>query len=392
MMITTLMDTDLYKLTMMQTVLHHFSGAMAEYRFHCRTKGVDLSPLVEEIRMAVASMGDVGFSPRERSYLATLGYFQEDFLDLLRLFRLNPDHVAVTGEGEGGVAIRIRGPWLHTILWEVPLLAVVNELYFRRLTRGAFDFREGHRRLMEKIALVRADQAGNGFRFTDFGTRRRFSKAWQHEVVATLARELPEAFIGTSNPALAMELGLIPVGTMAHEFLQAGQALGPHLAESQKFALESWVREYRGKLGIALSDVCGFNAFLRDFDGYFARVYDGVRHDSGDPVAWGERMIAHYQGLGIDPAGKTLVFSDGLNIASALELHHRFQGRARTLFGIGTHLTNDLGPAPLQIVIKLTRMNGQPVAKISDSPGKTMCDDPVFLRYLAQAFGVEERR
>jgi nicotinate phosphoribosyltransferase len=175
---------------------------------------------------------------------------------------------------------------------------------------------------------------------------------------------------------------------MAHEYLQACQALGPRLRDSQVFGFESWAREYRGDLGIALSDVYGFNAFLRDFDMYFCKLFDGARHDSGDPFMWGERMLAHYRTHRVDPLTKTLIFSDGLTVPKTIELFRQFNGRCMLAFGIGTNLTNDLGYEPLQIVIKMTRCNDQPVAKLSDSPGKGMCDDEKYLAYLAQVFEI----
>jgi nicotinate phosphoribosyltransferase len=183
-------------------------------------------------------------------------------------------------------------------------------------------------------------------------------------------------------------LGLTPLGTMAHEYLQACQALGPRLRDSQVFGFETWAREYRGDLGIALSDVYGIEPFLRDFDMYFCKLFDGARHDSGDPFTWGERMIAHYRNNRVDPMTKTLIFSDGLTVEKIIALYQQFRGRCQLAFGIGTNLTNDLGYEPLQIVIKMTQCNGQPVAKLSDTPGKGMCDDEKYLAYLRQVFGI----
>jgi nicotinate phosphoribosyltransferase len=187
-----------------------------------------------------------------------------------------------------------------------------------------------------------------------------------------------------------MDHGLTPLGTMAHEYLQACQAVGPRLRDSQVFAFNMWAREYRGDLGIALSDVCGMDAFLRDFDLFFCKLFDGVRHDSGDPFEWGEKLIAHYEKMRIDPRTKTMVFSDSLNIPLAMRLYEYFRGRVRTSFGIGTNLTNDLGYDPLQIVIKMTRCNGQPVAKISDEPTKAMDYDPSYVAYLREVFAAQE--
>jgi nicotinate phosphoribosyltransferase len=185
-----------------------------------------------------------------------------------------------------------------------------------------------------------------------------------------------------------MKHGMTPLGTMAHEYLQACQALGPRLRDSQIYGFETWAREYRGDLGIALSDVYGLDAFLNDFDLYFCKLFDGARHDSGDPFHWGERMIAHYEQRRIDPKTKTLVFSDGLTFPVLIELYKRFHERSKIAFGVGTNLTNDLGYVPLQIVMKMVRCNGQPVAKLSDTPAKNMCDDEAYLGYLCQVFGI----
>ena len=196
--------------------------------------------------------------------------------------------------------------------------------------------------------------------------------------------------VGTSNVLFAMQQDMTPLGTMAHEYLQACQAVGPRLRDSQTFAFNTWAREYRGDLGIALSDVCGMDAFLRDFDLFFCKLFDGVRHDSADPFEWGEKLIAHYRRMRIDPLTKTMVFSDSLDVPLAISLFEYFRGRALTAFGIGTNLTNDLGYEALQIVIKMTRCNGQPVAKISDEPSKTMDYDPSYVAYLREVFQVPE--
>jgi nicotinate phosphoribosyltransferase len=288
---------------------------------------------------------------------------------------------------DGTLDIVIQGPWLHTILFEIPVLAIVNEVYFRaRHPRP--DLGEGRRRLSEKVALVRDDPALAPLRIADYGTRRRFSRLWHDEVIVALRDTLGANLAGTSNVMLARRHGLIPLGTMAHEYLQACQALGPRLRDSQTYGFETWAREYRGDLGIALSDVYGMDAFLRDFDLYFCKLFDGARQDSGDPIEWGERLIAHYDRNRVDPRTKTLVFSDSLTIVKVIEIFRRFDGRARLAFGVGTHLTNDLGYTPLQIVIKMVRCNGQPVAKLSDSPEKNMCDDQAYLAYLRQVFQI----
>ena len=407
MIITSLLDTDLYKFTMMQAVLHQFPGAQVEYRFRCRNTEPDargevaartLSRYAAEIRHELHALCQLSFQDAELDFLQSLRFIKSDFIDFLGLFRLNEKYITVTPLPSGELDITIRGPWLHTILFEIPVLAIVNEVYFRN-TQKLPDLMEGRRRLEAKVQQLHGAELGE-LKIADYGTRRRFSVAWHEEVLRVLlarlgtaqspgqARGVPGQLAGTSNVLFAMKLGLIPLGTMAHEYLQACQALGPRLRDSQIYAFESWAKEYRGDLGIALSDVYGMDAFLRDFDLYFCKLFDGARHDSGDPFHWGERMIEHYQHWRVDPCTKTLIFSDGLTVPRIIELYLRFRGRCKLAFGIGTNLTNDLGYEPLQIVIKMTRCNGQPVAKLSDTPSKNMCDDANYLAYLRQVFEI----
>ncbi|MDA7414801.1 nicotinate phosphoribosyltransferase [Xenophilus arseniciresistens] len=397
MIIQSLLDTDLYKFTMMQVVLHHFPGAKVEYRFKCRNAGIDLARFANEIRDEVRALCSLQFKEAELAYLRSMRFIKSDFVDFLGIFRLNEKYIDVVPLPSGEIEINIRGPWLHTILFEIPVLAIVNEVYFRN-TQPQPDLAEGRRRLETKIGQLQAAGLGE-LKIADYGTRRRFSKQWHEEVLRTLSDRLgavgaPHAadaqpqLAGTSNVLYAMKLGLIPLGTMAHEYLQACQALGPRLRDSQIYGFEMWAREYRGDLGIALSDVYGMSAFLRDFDLYFCKLFDGARHDSGDPFQWGERMIAHYVANRVDPLTKTLIFSDGLTMPRTIELYRQFRGRCQLAFGIGTNLTNDLGYEPLQIVIKMIRCNGQPVAKLSDTPSKNMCEDEKYLAYLRQVFEI----
>jgi nicotinate phosphoribosyltransferase len=391
MIVSSLLDTDLYKFSMMQVVLHQYPGAHAEYRFKCRNPGVNLVPYIEEIREELHALCRLRFTDDELDYLRQWRFIKSDFVDFLGLFQLNAKYVdiAPSPQDNGEIEIRIVGPWLHTILFEVPLLAIINEVYFRN-TAPTLDFTEGRRRLQAKIALLRDTPGYAECRIADYGTRRRFSREWQKEVVTALHEGLGAQLTGTSNVWLAREVGLRPLGTLAHEYLQAHQALGPRLRDSQVAALEAWAKEYRGDLGIALSDVYGLTAFLRDFDMYFCKLFDGTRHDSGDPFAWGERVLAHYQANRVDPRSKVLVFSDGLDIPKVMKLYEHFHGRCQLAFGVGTNLTNDVGPTPLNIVIKMVRCNGQPVAKLSDSPGKNMCDDKAYIAYLRQVFDIPE--
>lgn len=391
MIINSLLDTDLYKFTMMQVVLHHFPGAQVEYRFKCRTPGVDLRPYIDEINQEIDRLCTLRFADQELAYLRTMRFLKSDFVDFLGLFQMNSKYVSVSPSpsDNGEIDITVIGPWLHTILFEIPVLAIVNEIYFRN-NQPTPDLAEGRRRLSEKMALITADTDLRDIRIADYGTRRRFSRLWQEEIILTGRDKLGESFAGTSNVYYAMKHGITPLGTMAHEYLQACQALGPRLRDSQVFGFETWAHEYRGDLGIALSDVYGMDAFLRDFDLYFCKLFDGARHDSGDPFQWGERLIAHYEQNRVDPLTKTLIFSDSLNFPLAIKLFKRFRGRTRLAFGIGTNLTNDLGYQPLQIVMKMVRCNGQPVAKLSDTPAKNMCDDENYVNYLRQVFQIKE--
>jgi nicotinate phosphoribosyltransferase len=389
--IRSLLDTDLYKYTMWQAMLHRHPQTRAEYTFVCRNQpAYPLAELVADVNEQLDHLCTLRFTGSELAYLGGLRYIKSDFVDFLRIFSFQREFVTARADG-ADLRIQAVGPQVHTMAFEIFVLAIVNELYFRRFDAQAA-VAQGRANLQAKIELLhgfgREPAARHPFEFFDFGVRRRFSGDWQREVVSTLKREVPEYFKGTSNVLLAKELDLVPIGTMAHEYLQTYQALGVRLRDFQQAALEGWVQEYRGDLGVALTDVVGMDAFLADFDLYFAKLFDGLRHDSGDPFAWGEKALAHYARLRIDANTKRLVFSDGLDLPTAIRLYRAFAGRAQTGFGIGTNLSNDVGLTPLNIVMKLTGCNGQPVAKLSDSPGKTLCDDGTFLAYLRQVFGI----
>jgi len=394
--IGSLLETDLYKFTMWQAMLHRHPQAQAEYRFVCRNHAdFPLTELLPELERELDALCALSFRPDELSYLRGLRFMKSDFIDFLRIFHFQRDFITMGVESQGPegevLTLIARGPQVHVMGFEIYVLAIVNELYFRR-----FDLAKalsiGRTRLRAKIAQLRDFEREparlNPFEVFDFGVRRRFSGAWQREVVSTLKAEVPQFFKGTSNVLLARDLDLVPIGTMAHEYLQSYQATGVRLRDHQKAALEDWVQEYRGDLGVALTDVVGMDAFLADFDLYFAKLFDGLRHDSGDPYVWGEKALAHYAKLRIDARTKRLVFSDGLDIPSALALYRHFADRTQLGFGIGTNFSNDMGLTPLHIVMKLTHCNGQPVAKLSDSPGKTLCEDQTFLAYLRQVFGI----
>ena len=393
--ITSLLDTDLYKFTMLQTFLHQFPGATGVYRFLCR-KGAQrpLASFRDEIEAQIDHLCSLRFRPEELEYLRGLRFMKPDVVDYLDLFQFRRRFIHVASRGDD-LEIVAEGPLMHVMLFEIFILAIVSEVNFSQFDRASA-YKEGRRRLRSKIDRVRAftgeTRTANPYVFFDFGTRRRATREWQDEVVRTFAGEVSEWFRGTSNVDLARRHGLVAIGTMAHEYLQAHQAFGYRLRDFQRMAFENWVHEYRGDLGIALTDVVGMDAFLADFDLYFAKLFDGLRHDSGDPIEWGEKMLAHYAKLRIDANTKQLSFSDSLDFDRTFTLHRHFADRTKVSFGIGTHLTNDLGVPALNIVMKLVRCNDQPVAKISDAPGKTLGDDETFMRYLRQVFNMPERK
>ncbi|MHA3080640.1 nicotinate phosphoribosyltransferase [Acinetobacter sp. ANC 4635] len=394
--IRSLLDTDLYKFTMLQVVLHKFPQTHSVYQFRCRNLEDTVYPLtdiLDDLNQQLDYLCELRFQDDELQYLRNLRFIKSDFVDYLELFQLKRRFIRASIDEQGRLDIHIEGPMVQALMFEIFVLSIVNELYFRRIHSEEV-LAEGERRLQAKLQLLKqyeqqqqADE--NPFLVSDFGTRRRYSLTWHRHIVEEFYRAAPDVFRGTSNVMLAKELGITPIGTMAHEFLQAFQALDVRLRNFQKAALEAWVQEYRGDLGIALTDVVGMDAFLRDFDLYFAKLFDGLRHDSGDPYVWGDKAYAHYQKLKIDSKTKMLTFSDGLDLERAWNLHQYFKDRFKVSFGIGTNLTNDMGLKPLNIVLKLVECNGQSVAKISDSPGKTMTDNDTFLAYLRQVFQVE---
>ena len=385
----TLLDTDAYKLHMQQAVFHHYYDVDVAAEFRCR--GDDLLGIyADSIREQVDAMQHLTLQDDEYQWLSGLPFFKADYLNWLRDFRYKPEQVTVTNDN-GKLDIRLEGPWREVIMWEVPLLAVISELAHR--------YRSPETGVTQALAALENKLAGfatltdgldmSRFRLMDFGTRRRFSRDVQEAIVKRLQQE--PWFVGTSNYDLARRLDLTPMGTQAHEWFQAHQQISPDLANSQRAALAAWLEEYPNQLGIALTDCITMDAFLRDFGPEFAERYQGLRHDSGDPVEWGEKAIAHYEKLSIDPMSKVLVFSDNLDLAKAVELYRHFNTRVNLSFGIGTRLTCDIPQVkPLNIVIKLVECNGKPVAKLSDSPGKTICHDKAFVRALREAFDLPQ--
>ena len=363
--LTSLLDTDAYKLHMQQAVFHRYPAISVAAEFRCRGDEL-LGEYADEIRAQVALMSRLALTDAEFAYLSGLPFFRQDYLNWLRTFRYDPQQVTIDNR-DGKLHIRIAGPWREVIMWEVPLLAVISEVVHRRRSPLATP-EQAVAHLQTKLAQFKAlagDLDLSRFKLMDFGTRRRFSQGVQQAIVSTLQAEFPY-LSGTRNYDLAHQLGLAPVGTQAHEWFQAHQQISPVLANSQRAALQAWLDEYPDQLGIALTDCITMDAFLRDFGPQFAE---------------------RYQKLGIDPMSKTLGFSDNLDLEKALALYRHFYQRINLSFGIGTRLTCDIpGVKPLNIVIKLVECKGKPVAKLSDSPGKTICQDQAFVRALRKAF------
>ncbi|MDR2779874.1 MAG: nicotinate phosphoribosyltransferase [Synergistaceae bacterium] len=387
--VKSLLENDLYKFSMWQALMHSHPGARAMYTFICRGEpAYPLALLADDVNNELDHLCGMYFTQDELDYLSSLSYIKDDFVDYLTVFRFQRRFITLETDGDK-LVIHAAGPLVHVMGFEIFVLYIVSELYYRRFPKEGV-LEDARRRLTEKIETLRnepgIDDPATPFILFDFGLRRRYSGEWQREVLKTLSRELPAQFKGTSNVYLAKELGITPVGTMAHEYMQAFQGFGIRLRDFQKASLEAWVQEFRGDLGTALTDVIGIDAFLEDFDLYFAKLFDGLRHDSGDPYKWGEKVINHYKKLRIDPRIKRLVFSDGLDLPSALAIYRHFKGRIQVSFGIGTNLTNDTPIPALNIVMKIMGCNGQPVAKISDSPGKTTGEDETFMAYLRQVF------
>ncbi|WP_292220677.1 nicotinate phosphoribosyltransferase [Butyrivibrio sp.] len=384
--IDSLLETDLYKFSMGQAIYHNFPDYTTTWSFKCRNKDVHFTKeMVDEIKRQIYLYCDLNFTEDELNYLAGIKWIKKSYVDFLRLWHPRYEDFTINTDAECGLAIETNGTWLNTSMYEIPTLAIVNEVYFRM----AYDYDElmesFEEKLDAKIALL-TDGTYNIGAFSEFGLRRRLSAEAQELAVLKLkeANLGKSKFVGTSNVLLAKKLGVNPVGTMAHEWIMCvGQGNHKHNpAYSNWYALDYWVKEYGILNGTALTDAITTDCFLRDFQLTYSTLFSGVRHDSGDPIEWGEKMIEHYKSLGIDPTTKTLLFSDSLDFERANKIHAHFDGRAKVAFGIGTYIANDTKVPALNIVMKTTACNGQDVAKISDVEGKGMCKNPAYVDYL----------
>jgi len=385
--IVSLLDTDLYKFNMNQVMFHKHTNLNGTYLFKCRNKGVVFTPeMIEEINAQIDHLCTLKFTDEELDYLGSLRFIKSDYVEFLRLWHPIRKYVKcyATIDEPCGLHLEVNGPIFSAMQFEIYLLEIVNEVYFRMQYNYLDLISSANEKLQEKL---KGFYSGTyNFKFAEFGCRRRLSREWQDYALTQLCR-LPDCnCVGTSNVYLAMKYKIKPIGTYAHEYVQMYQGVpGIQLAYTNKVAMEEWFDEYQGDNGTALTDTLGTDLFLRDFNKLQATCYTGVRHDSGDPIEWGNKIIEHYKSLGIDPMTKTLLFSDSLNFAKAQDIFDYFEGKINVSFGIGTFISNDTCEDALNIVIKLQYVNGHPVAKLSDNPGKAMCQDDSYLSYLKNA-------
>lgn len=394
--VTSLLETDMYKLSMGQAIYHQFSDFKTTWSFKCRNEDVFFTPeMVEEIREQIQHFCTLRFTEDELEYIDKIVWMKGSYVDFLRLWQARFEDFEIGTDAECGLSIETKGTWLNTSMYEIPTLAIVNEVYFRM----AYDYDklfESFKRRLEEKAFWLKDGKYYIANFSEFGLRRRLSREAQELAVKTLSETkfCASNFVGTSNVYLAKKYGLTPVGTMAHEWIMCvGQGNHKHNpAYSNWYALDAWVKEYGILNGTALTDTITTDCFLRDFQLTYATLFSGVRHDSGDPFVWGDKMIAHYKSLGIDPKSKMLLFSDSLDFETADKIFRYFKDKTKVAFGIGTYIANDTDVEPLNIVMKTTLCNGCDVAKISDTPGKGMCKNPEYIDYLTRTINWRMQR
>lgn len=393
--IKSLLENDMYKFSMGQAIYHQFPEYMTTWTFKCRNEGVKFTPeMVEEINEQIKAYCNLRFTEDELKYLDKIKWIKGSYVNFLRIWQPRYEDFEISDMSPCGLSIETKGTWLNTSMYEIPVLAIVNEVYFRMAydyERLFYEFRINTDNKLNELSGGKYSLAN----FSEFGLRRRLSSRAQEAVIGSIKfyekslRNSGTNFVGTSNVYLAKKYGVTPVGTMAHEWIMCvGQGNHKHNpAYSNYYALNAWIKEYGVLNGIALTDTIGTDVFLRDFDLEKATLFSGVRHDSGDPIVWGEKIIGHYQDLGIDPKMKTLLFSDSLDFERATKINKHFNGRVNVAFGIGTYLSNDTDVPALNIVMKPTFCNGQDVAKLSDAEGKCMCKNEAYVKYLKRSIG-----
>ena len=381
--VKSLLDTDLYKFNMNQVMFHKHTDLIGEYDFKCRNEDVKFTKeMLDEINEQIDYLCTLKFTKEELDYLRSIRFIKDDYVEFLRLWHPLRDYVKTSLSEDGELFINIHGPLFSAMQFEIYLLEIVNEVYFRLTYNYDELLKSAEERLNQKIEDFKTGKYN--FKFAEFGCRRRLSRDWQDVVVK---RFIETGYcVGTYNVYLAMKHNIKPIGTYAHEFVQMYQGISKiPLAYTNYYAMKDWFNEYNGDNGTALTDTLTTDLFLLDFDYLQASTYSGLRHDSGDPFLWGDKILAHYKKLGIDPKNKTLLFSDSLDFDKAEQIYQYFKGKCKVTFGIGTYCSNDTFATPLNIVIKLQYVNGKPVAKLSDVEGKTMCKDEVYLSHLKES-------
>ncbi len=389
--VVSLLDTDLYKFNMDQVIFHKHTDLCGKYYFKCRNKDVVFTPeMAQEIKEQTDHLCTLTFKKDELDYLNSIRFIKKDYVEFLRLWHPIRDYVSIELSENGELSVVVDGPLFSAMQFEIYLLEIINEVYFRM----KYDYDTLRRSAEEKLdAKIKSLNDGTyTFKFAEFGCRRRLSREWQEETVRRLVTETKNC-IGTSNVYLAKKYNITPIGTYAHEFVQMYQGIDSiPLAFTNHYAMRDWYNEYDGDNGTALTDTVTTDLFLLDFNRSMVNNYTGVRHDSGDPYEWGEKMIAHYKKYGVDPKTKLLLFSDSLDFDKAQKLYDHFSSKAKVSFGIGTFISNDTCENALNIVIKLQYVNDRPVAKLSDTPGKAMCRDEEYLEYLKRSVDFRLKR
>lgn len=390
--VISLLDTDLYKFNMNQVIFHKHTNLVGEYHFKCRNDGVVFTQeMLDEINAQTDYLCTLRFRNEELDYLRSIRFIKDDYVEFLRLWHPIRDYVT-TSLDNGELTVTVKGPLFSAMQFEIYLLEIINETYFRL----KYDYGELLAAAKERLAnKIEAFKTGKyTFKFAEFGARRRLSREFEEMAIAELAEKCPN-MVGTSNVYFAWKYKLTPIGTYAHEYVQMYQGINKiPLAYTNYYAMKDWYEEYQGDNGTALTDTVTTDLFLMDFNRSMVNNYTGVRHDSGDPYEWGEKIISHYKSYGVDPMTKTLLFSDSLDFDRAQTLYDYFKDKAKVSFGIGTFISNDTNVEPLNIVIKLQYVNNRPVAKLSDCPGKAMCSDDTYLEYLkyAVAFRIQREK
>jgi len=389
--ITSLLETDAYKFNMGNVIFKNFNDYTTNWTFKCRNEDVKFTDeMINEIKEQINYYCSLRFTTGELSWLKLAHpWLSEGYIHYLKFWHPVREEIKINEDGikpynDCGLAIEAKGTWLNTSMYEIAILAIVNEVYFS----FKYDIKEKEEIFKQKT-IKKLNELGSCKyelgKFSEFGLRRRLSKNSHDWLIEQLINYKACGFVGTSNVYLAMKHNVKSVGTQAHEYIQSFQANQKYdKAHSNYFAMKTWTDEYKTLNGIALTDCITTDCFLKDFDLTFANLFSGVRHDSGDPIEWGEKIIKHYNKLGIDPKTKTLLFSDSLNFEKATKLYRYFKDKCNVAFGIGTFLANDTDVKSLNIVMKITECNGFPVAKISDTPGKGMCRDNEYVEYLTR--------